>query len=227
MIKKLLLPLLLSTAFYCGGGDEEDTGDIATEGGATEGGAPEGTDTDDTTTEGTTTEGTTTEGGDDDVTVFSCDEFGSPAGTIDTVPGTFSGDLNGSGADLAVVEGDCNLTGTFFDQPGEEQVIEITGLTVGSPYLLTAEAAESDISFYLTQGCDGSGFGNGLCELFVDNGGAAEATIFEATTASVYMVVDQFSPEASANGTYTVNICLLYTSPSPRDQRGSRMPSSA
>ena len=24
-----------------------------------------------------------------------------------------------------------------------------------------------------------------------------------------------------------VNICLLYTSPSPRDQRGSRMPSSA
>ena len=25
----------------------------------------------------------------------------------------------------------------------------------------------------------------------------------------------------------TVNVCLLYTSPSPRDQRGSRMPSSA
>ena len=27
--------------------------------------------------------------------------------------------------------------------------------------------------------------------------------------------------------TVTINICLLYTSPSPRDQRGSRMPSSA
>ena len=26
---------------------------------------------------------------------------------------------------------------------------------------------------------------------------------------------------------YEGNICLLYTSPSPRDQRGSRMPSSA
>ena len=26
---------------------------------------------------------------------------------------------------------------------------------------------------------------------------------------------------------YMDNICLLYTSPSPRDQRGSRMPSSA
>ena len=30
------------------------------------------------------------------------------------------------------------------------------------------------------------------------------------------------------NGVYMlVNPCLLYTSPSPRDQRGSRMPSSA
>ena len=28
-------------------------------------------------------------------------------------------------------------------------------------------------------------------------------------------------------GSDTLNICLLYTSPSPRDQRGSRMPSSA
>ena len=27
--------------------------------------------------------------------------------------------------------------------------------------------------------------------------------------------------------TYKADLCLLYTSPSPRDQRGSRMPSSA
>ena len=33
-----------------------------------------------------------------------------------------------------------------------------------------------------------------------------------------------FSPEERA---MLSNICLLYTSPSPRDQRGSRMPSSA
>ena len=32
-------------------------------------------------------------------------------------------------------------------------------------------------------------------------------------------------PELS--GTQLAKICLLYTSPSPRDQRGSRMPSSA
>ena len=37
-----------------------------------------------------------------------------------------------------------------------------------------------------------------------------------AAQADVFVSVD-------ANGSY----CLLYTSPSPRDQRGSRMPSSA
>ena len=30
-----------------------------------------------------------------------------------------------------------------------------------------------------------------------------------------------------ANGGVLPKVCLLYTSPSPRDQRGSRMPSSA
>ena len=35
--------------------------------------------------------------------------------------------------------------------------------------------------------------------------------------------LDDLLPEAFA----TVRDCLLYTSPSPRDQRGSRMPSSA
>ena len=33
--------------------------------------------------------------------------------------------------------------------------------------------------------------------------------------------------EAMIIGIGTLSICLLYTSPSPRDQRGSRMPSSA
>ena len=33
--------------------------------------------------------------------------------------------------------------------------------------------------------------------------------------------------ELSINSTEDVHVCLLYTSPSPRDQRGSRMPSSA
>ena len=35
------------------------------------------------------------------------------------------------------------------------------------------------------------------------------------------------SPVVVTNGTTRMSSCLLYTSPSPRDQRGSRMPSSA
>ena len=35
------------------------------------------------------------------------------------------------------------------------------------------------------------------------------------------------NPEDSANLPDETDTCLLYTSPSPRDQRGSRMPSSA
>ena len=41
---------------------------------------------------------------------------------------------------------------------------------------------------------------------------------------AVSAVISALESYAADNGTYT---CLLYTSPSPRDQRGSRMPSSA
>ena len=41
-------------------------------------------------------------------------------------------------------------------------------------------------------------------------------------------VVDFSSTTNAATDTFDIiGICLLYTSPSPRDQRGSRMPSSA
>ena len=42
-----------------------------------------------------------------------------------------------------------------------------------------------------------------------------DITCREITTDEIHQIVAQF------------RICLLYTSPSPRDQRGSRMPSSA
>ena len=38
---------------------------------------------------------------------------------------------------------------------------------------------------------------------------------------------DMFPPSRDQFSTFLVRDCLLYTSPSPRDQRGSRMPSSA
>ena len=47
-------------------------------------------------------------------------------------------------------------------------------------------------------------------------GGIAAPLFFVTAFAPFFMFRDIFS-----------NVCLLYTSPSPRDQRGSRMPSSA
>ena len=41
------------------------------------------------------------------------------------------------------------------------------------------------------------------------------------------LVQDQFTWDAVSDKLKAVYRCLLYTSPSPRDQRGSRMPSSA
>ena len=38
---------------------------------------------------------------------------------------------------------------------------------------------------------------------------------------------DETTDQLTVGATSTFNACLLYTSPSPRDQRGSRMPSSA
>ena len=50
------------------------------------------------------------------------------------------------------------------------------------------------------------------------------ATIGYGTKAHI---VTPFSMDLNGNGITVSNDCLLYTSPSPRDQRGSRMPSSA
>ena len=44
---------------------------------------------------------------------------------------------------------------------------------------------------------------------------------------SEYLIVDITLEDTKRFGGLPLSSCLLYTSPSPRDQRGSRMPSSA
>ena len=64
-------------------------------------------------------------------------------------------------------------------------------------------------------------------ELF-QNFGAAVIINIPSSKVRVPMVVIAIPMEKRKNYLTTVNYtCLLYTSPSPRDQRGSRMPSSA
>ena len=66
---------------------------------------------------------------------------------------------------------------------------------------------------------------------------APQAALFDAGQSPLFADIDRlrivfvdgvFDADASDDLTLEgVEICLLYTSPSPRDQRGSRMPSSA
>ena len=48
-----------------------------------------------------------------------------------------------------------------------------------------------------------------------------------APNAAVMVTLDGLPEEYNMSETYQVTICLLYTSPSPRDLSTSRMPSSA
>ena len=79
----------------------------------------------------------------------------------------------------------------------------------------------------------------------IQNGGPAPEAltnqIYQRTkTIDQYKIINNFSADLSNAGVYDADnmritvidtvddyLCLLYTSPSPRDQRGSRMPSSA
>ena len=55
----------------------------------------------------------------------------------------------------------------------------------------------------------------------------SDKPMYEGHQPSTHLMVSDI--ENNDSGEYHVwpSICLLYTSPSPRDQRGSRMPSSA
>ena len=59
--------------------------------------------------------------------------------------------------------------------------------------------------------------------------GLAEADLIQEGNVGLMKAVKRFNPEKGVRlVSFAVHwICLLYTSPSPRDQRGSRMPSSA
>ena len=52
-----------------------------------------------------------------------------------------------------------------------------------------------------------------------------ELNVGENSGSSIFGI--DFDPVVHLNLTGLLESCLLYTSPSPRDQRGSRMPSSA
>ena len=69
----------------------------------------------------------------------------------------------------------------------------------------------------------------GMTRVFDSNGRAIPVTVLEAGPCQVTQVKsnEKDGYESVQVGFHEANICLLYTSPSPRDRSVSRMPSSA
>jgi hypothetical protein len=148
-----------------------------------------------------------------DAAPSACHEVDSPTATI-AVPGDYSGTITGGGADLTAPEGACAQEGADPDSPfwweeaGEDVVVQLTGLTAGSVYTVDLVATdEDDLGFYVITGCDNGAPGTGQCPLFVDDMLAGEFWGFEATGTTAYVVVDT-GAESVTTGAFTLNVEL-------------------
>ena len=96
--------------------------------------------------------------------------------------------------------------------PGSSDAHEVNRAVLGSPVIIKSGVRVEDLgsSRALT---DGQSFG-------------PRVVILLLSVVGQHAPVQSRSTIKSMTG-YMCNPCLLYTSPSPRDQRGSRMPSSA
>ena len=65
----------------------------------------------------------------------------------------------------------------------------------------------------------------GMTQLFTDDGAATAVTVIDLSSNTVIRV--KTAESADGYDAVQIGICLLYTSPSPRDRTRSRMPSSA
>ncbi len=184
--QKLFIPVATLLATACGGGGDKtpDAGNVPTiDAGAEEPDAP--------------------------VASGHCDEFTSPAGTIDTYPGTFMGDLIGAGADHNIPTGICTDERDFFPQEGEDQVLQLNNLTEGTRYLVNVDAAGSDVSTYVISSCTGDAFVAGECLVFADSEifGAESFDFIAPAGGSVFLVVDHFlGTTPLSSGTYQVSV---------------------
>ena len=113
-----------------------------------------------------------------------------------------------------------NITGLasqFFDTY-QLLIRDITDVEVAATFFLTSVPEVSDITTTgFTLSWNTNSLGNSNVNYGITTGLGTEVNEAAMTT----------SHNVTLTGLEPATICLLYTSPSPRDQRGSRMPSSA
>lgn len=142
------------------------------------------------------------DGGPDAAPAGAC---GTPKTTLSTYPATYSDNTVGAGAHLSAAEGSCLDEQGWFGDDGEDQVIELTGLTAGMHYLVEL-GTDQDLSFYVATGCVGASPASGACLTHVDNQFTTEFGEFDApASGTAYLVID--SPETElTDGAYTVSV---------------------
>ena len=126
-----------------------------------------------------------------DAMVPACTELDDPAGTIASYPGSFSGSIVGAGANLVVAQGVCTVEESYYAPIGEDAVVALTGLTIGTEYGVIVDAVD-DLSFYVVTGCDEAAGGPaaGQCAVFDDRTTRGEAHVFTPAAADAFVVVD-------------------------------------
>jgi len=131
---------------------------------------------------------------------------GAAVATISSFPGEYAGVTLGAGADLAVAEGACADERLYFGDAGEDEVIEVTGMTPGTYYVISLETAD-DLAFYVATACNDDG-PSIACLLHVDQTTGDEAAEVLAPSNGRFLVVVDASndPIAPATGAYTLRI---------------------
>ena len=144
--------------------------------------------------------------------------FDSATGTI-TFTATNDGDqMDDLLIDLALID-DALIEGT------ENFSIDLAnaGSGTGGDIAVDASAASASTTINDTQGIGGAADGPALWSVT----GTASGDEGDNATYTVSLIGNFGAGEDATVDIDLSDICLLYTSPSPRDQRGSRMPSSA
>jgi hypothetical protein len=129
------------------------------------------------------------------------------------VGSSVDGNVKGAGADVTATEDSCTDQNSYYEPDGEDQVVELTGLTAGKKYGVRV-TSEDDLSVYITSDCPMGGAVTN-CSAFSDSGvtGDPETVAFTATGATAFAVVDYNTgglpdPDdpTSIGGPFTINV---------------------
>ena len=152
-------------------------------------------------------------------------EIGTQTGFDNSVTGQLGGGIAEAAVRITLFDGDSG-PGNFDD--GENELL-VNGVNFGNfSDVATTQTNSTGTTVFST----GTGFRNNILDtgFFFSNDATDLTTLFNAIVSSEeiqFEITDLDPGENFLDFTAGVDGCLLYTSPSPRDQRGYRMPSSA